>query len=343
MRTLALLTIALMGATGCGGDDEIPEDARTAVPLQALARGEHTVRGGSSEGVAVRSGRRVTVIGARRSTVTVTGTSMLLPDLDGDLQPEVAASLGPELERRLAVSMSGGGGRVVVRRRGWDVAEVRGKIGGRWLVVAFNGDGAWLLGFAPRTRRWELAVRLPGSELDDVDVRGERLRVAAYAPQSSRSTVLDLVVRGDRARIAKTERRPVGVRTSDARIEPAWRLEEVTKPRYEGGSLRGRVELTRPDGERQVLSESDDDLPPSTLLRAGRSCAVVMLFRRTGKITISAVGADGSLRATQVVPRRGLSGVALLGRRLVVSRLERGGGAVRPLRLDPANRALRRA
>jgi hypothetical protein len=334
LRALAALVTGLAGASGCGDEGAVPEDARAAMPLRAIARGEESLRGISSAGIAVRSGRYVTVIGARRSTVTIAGSSaLLLPDLDGDRQPEVAASLGPELRRQLAVELSTGG-RVVVSRRGWDVLDVRGTIGGRWLVVAYGRGGTWLLGYAPREQRWVWKVRA-ADEVDDVDVRGDRVRVAGYSAPSSRSVVLDIVVRGDDAQIANREVRPVNVRTSDARIEPAWRLEEVNEPRYAGDSPHGRVELTRPDGAGQVLSESNDDLPASALLRVGPDCAVVALFRNTGKITVSAIGADGALRATQVLPRRGLSGVALLDRRMLVSRVERKDTTIRPLQLDP--------
>jgi hypothetical protein len=250
LRALAALVTGLAGASGCGDEGAVPEDARAAMPLRAIARGEESLRGISSAGIAVRSGRYVTVIGARRSTVTIAGSSaLLLPDLDGDRQPEVAASLGPELRRQLAVELSTGG-RVVVSRRGWDVLDVRGTIGGRWLVVAYGRGGTWLLGYAPREQRWVWKVRA-ADEVDDVDVRGDRVRVAGYSAPSSRSVVLDIVVRGDDAQIANREVRPVNVRTSDARIEPAWRLEEVNEPRYAGDSPHGRVELTRPDGAGQ--------------------------------------------------------------------------------------------
>ncbi|HVF77123.1 MAG TPA: hypothetical protein VNA28_02400 [Solirubrobacteraceae bacterium] len=334
LRALAALILVLASASGCGDDGAVPEDGRAAMPLRAIARGEESLRGISSAGIAVRTNRYVTVVGARRSTVKIAGPSaLLLPDLDGDRQPEVAASLGPELKRRLAVELSTGG-RLVVKRAGWDVLDVRGTIGGRWIVVAYGRGGTWLLGYAPLEQRWVWEVPA-ADEVDDVDVRGERVRVAGYTPPRSRSVVIDLVVRDDDARVTNREERPVNVRTSDARIAPAWQLEEVNTPRYKGDSPHGRVELTRPDGTVQVLSDSNDDLPASALLRVGPDCAVVALFRNTANITVSAVGADGTLRATQVLPRRGLSGVALLGERMLVSRVERDDTTIRPLALDP--------
>jgi hypothetical protein len=136
--------------------------------------------------------------------------------------------------------------------------------------------------------------------------------------------------------VTRTERRPVRVRSSSARIDPAWRVEEVRDPPREGGEQAGRVEVVRPDGSRQVLSDVDNNVPAAGLLRAGAGCAVVLVVPPSGAITVSAVAADGRILATRRIPREGLLNIAAVGRRLIISRREgRGVVVVRALRTDP--------
>lgn len=333
-------SMALVGACGSGPDDAVPSGP-VAEPLRVLATGVHGVRGPRAAGVAVRTGRRVAVVAARRTTVTAASTHVALrPDLDGDRQPEVVATLGREFAHRLVVTPTRAGRpRVEVARRGWDVMQVVGHIGARWLVVADDPRGrSYLLGFLPRERRWTWSVRLPGqeNEVDDVDVQGDRIRISVFvANDGGRSTVLDVTARGDHATVTHTERRPVEVRASSARIDPAWGVDEVREPPRESGEQAGRVEVVRPDGARQVLVAVDNDVPAAALLRADRACALVLVIPPSGSATVTAVAADGRILATQRVPRGGFMNIAAVGRRLLVARREGPGVAVvRALRTD---------
>ena len=332
-----LLAVALLVA--CGRSSEVQFDGPRAEPLEILARGEQGVRGPRSAGVtgvAVRSGRRVVVIAERRTSVTAASTQVrLVPDLDGDGQPEVAATLGRTFAHRLVVTLSAGAGRRTdVARSRWDVIEVAGRIGARWLVVAADRAGIpHLAGYLPRQRRWTWTVPLPGEgdEIDDVDVRGDRIRLALYVPTGdTSSTVLDITARGDGARVTRRERRPAGVRTTAAGIGTGWRLEEVLEPVRESGERPGRVELTLPGGDRRTLSEVDDHVPGAALLRADRRCALVLLNLRG----VVAVAAGGDILARQRMPPGELLTVAAVGRRLLVRRREDGEVVVRALRTD---------
>ncbi len=273
---------------------------------------------------------------ARRRTVGGVGPrAALAPDLDGDGRPEVAETRGGELAHRLVVRPSGSARRVDLKRPRWDVFEVAGRAGGRWLVLALDPGGhPFLLGFEPRAERWAWSVRLPGleNEVDDVDVLGNRVRISVYAATSSRSTVLDVVAAGDEARVTRADRRPVGVRTRSAQIAPQWRIEEVTEGRRESGEEPGRIELVRPDGDRQVLISVDDRLPAARILRSGDRCALVLI----GISRVTAVALDGRILATRRLPGPRVMDVAIVGRRLLVRRREAGGAAVvRALRTDP--------
>ena len=87
------------------------------------------------------------------------------------------------------------------------------------------------------------------------------------------------------------------MRTTADRIDPSWRLEERGEPPSESGESGGRVEITRPGGDRTTLVEVDDDLPVASLLRAGVDCAVVFLQPRAGRGHLLAVGAPAATSA----------------------------------------------
>jgi len=313
--------------------------------LRVLARGDNNVRGAADDAVAVRTGRRVTVVGARTRTVTAASTrTYLVPDVDGDGQSEVAAVRGREFEHRFVVQPSRGGRAVVVQRARWDVIDVEGRVGEDWLVVAADPDGrAYLLGYAPRSGRWRWRVALPAeaiepeaeTEVDDVSVDGERVRVAMFvATGDVASTVVDVEVRDGTARVVKRERRPAWVRTTADRIDPSWRLEERGEPPSESGLSGGRVEITRPGGDRTTLVEVDDDLPVASLLRGGADCAVVFLQPREGRGHLLAVDAGGDVLARVTLSHAGLGTLSIVGRRLLVSRREGKQVVVRLVRTD---------